>query len=278
MASPSKAAGQLMARSDSAVWPEEVERLLIKWADHAKAYVFMHAAVEGHNRAVDRWAHAVLTTLGVLVGVITGVGRDWSGGDVTANWLYGCAFIAITLIQALLRSLGYPEAARAHGDLGARWGRLQSKAELALAWVPETLEGKHALLQEVTNEHDDLAAASAGRIPAWAHRRLQRADRDKDMALPELSQRKLQKTERKLRPTALLAAAGDPAPAIASPLGAAAASAAALAAVAPARDVEGGSAGFATPGPKSGATASYFGPGAGISIGPGGPGGPGGPR
>lgn len=166
----------------------------------------MHGSVETRYRAIDRWSYAVLTTLSVLCGLITGVGKEWTGGNVQSNWLYGSAFIALQLFQALLKSLAYPVEAKVHDDLGKRWHTLLTKIELTIAVPPEDGEvnesstgakasNKVSVLSEISAGFNELSAASSGKIPQWAIDRFE--SRKGDMEGPELGSKKLSKTKTK---------------------------------------------------------------------------------
>jgi hypothetical protein len=148
-------------------WSPSVERMLIRWADQAKCFVWMHTETfsyyDTHARRIII-ASNLLTALGGLSNVIAG-GTTVNGFQLA--WVFGSLSILVSITNMLQEKLGYITKAAEHKQYSAQWGTIQRKIDEELSIPPESRKDCGTFLKYLRQDINQVSINGNAAIPEF---------------------------------------------------------------------------------------------------------------
>ena len=152
-------------------WSPSVERMLARWADQAKCFVWMHTEAysyyDGRGRAIVI-ASNILTAVSGLSNVIAG-GTTVNG--IQLAWIFGSLSILVSISNMLQEKLGYITRAADHKQYSIQWGTIHRKIDEQLSIPPESRKDCGTFLKYLRQDINQVSINGNAAIPEFIRTR-----------------------------------------------------------------------------------------------------------
>lgn len=160
-------ADEYSVASSKLAWSVSVERMLIRWADQAKCFVWMHTQsfsyYDSHARRIII-ASNILTAVSGLSNVITG-GTTVNGFQLA--WIFGSLSIFVSITNMLQEKLGYVTKAAEHKQFSVQWGTVQRKIDEELSIPPDSRKDCGTFLKYLRQDINQVSINGNAAIPEF---------------------------------------------------------------------------------------------------------------
>ena len=148
-------------------WSLSVERMIVRWADQAKCFVWMHTETfsyyDTHARTIII-ASNILTAVSGLSNVIAG-GTTVSGFQLA--WVFGSLSILVSITNMLQEKLGYVTKAAEHKQYSVQWGTVQRKIDEELSIPPDSRKDCGTFLKYLRQDINQVSINGNAAIPEF---------------------------------------------------------------------------------------------------------------
>lgn len=167
-------------------WDRDIEKLLIRWCDHAKCYHWMYTRSHDIAHKKSRRFMIIVNILTTLAGMSNIIAGSYSINGFQLAWVFGIISIMASSLNLLQDKLGYTQSIEAYKKLSLQWLIIRNKIEETLS-VPPLIRGEcRTFMKYIRSDINQAILEKNSMIPSSVKKELIELTKDVKFDKPDM--------------------------------------------------------------------------------------------